>query len=195
MMTIINIGLIVLAAIVIAYVIGSSKANKYAEATIYDNPRSIENYLKVVHDFMAHEFSMEIHKHFTRIPTEHVSNSNENTPNAVIRRLADPDEFNRIVEAISVAIILKMGGDVRNAFFRVYAKDQTILDRYVSSYVYFRLRHIVTMVMEQHAVARQLNTDVSSKDIQSDIANDVFLGLELNVYKNLDIGEKEEPKK
>jgi hypothetical protein len=75
-----------------------------------------------------------------------------------------------------------MGQDLRNAFFRVYDREESFLTNYVGTYVYYRLRQLVTKISEDTVV----NDTQDPRDVLSteDLTKHIFLALEFNVYQN-----------
>jgi hypothetical protein len=93
--------------------------------------------------------------------------------------------FDEIFKNISTTIVLKMGDDIKNAFFRIYRRDDTFLTSYIGTYVYYRLRKIVTIISEATAT----NSFREKPFTTEELSKDIYMAFELNVYQNFDIND------
>ena len=182
--------LVALALCAGAFFLGSAMGSRSAQAslaTVFDSVTDVRHYYAVLHEFMSREFSIEIHRQFTHSTTERVAQGSEIT--AFVRKLGDPETFETILRSISVTIIMKMGRDLRNAFFRGYDREETFLSSYVATYVYYRLRQIVTSVSEV-TVANSMHEDPRDALSTDDLTKAIFMVFEREVYQNFDFDTK-----
>lgn len=170
--------IVTLFLVFISYIFGSSSAKKsknHSEKTVFD---MTQNYMSAVHEFLSREYSFEIHKRFTEFA--HINNTSSSSTTA-IRALSNDDKFREIATGITINCISRMSDDVKNAFYRLYERSDDMITEYVSRWVIFKLRSLITTISAEI----QLNSLSDPKDAlnTSDIAEKTLLDMEFDVYR------------
>jgi len=163
----------------LSFVIGLSirtKKENIGKRTVFD---AKQDYLDAFHVFLNREYTYEIHQRFSNII--YILGSDNNTTVA-LQKLADTEELRLMISGMTTNIVSRMSDDIKNAFYRIYKRDEQVFIDYITRWLFFKIRSLITKIniqIQQNSEIKDANYRLSVNDI----ADKLMLELELNVYE------------
>ena len=166
----------------IAFIFGMSSGRKTATAIFKSSGATVfdakQNYMGAVNEFIRNEAIFEILKWINK----DINQKSTNGTLSFAETIKDAAAITNQVSAMTSIIYIKMGSNIKNAFYRVYETDisedgeDVQLIKYISRYLMFMLRRLtIDLTLE---LDRQRDKDFSS------ILKEYILSLENEIYNN-----------
>ena len=174
------VGLLI--GLIAGYILGSGSGVKSAlksNASTYDQSM---NYLKPINEFIEREFLLEIHRR-ARDGRGDVTNGRT----AIVDLLTNSDKFVGLLTAVTTIVTTNMSKNLKNAFYRLYTKDDedTTLMRYINQWCLLRSRELAvsaSQILNVPAGKRDDAASVLALSLEAEVHN--IMGINLNPTSN-----------